>query len=313
MANIASTEETAAPAGLYPIRTVSSLTGVNSVTLRAWERRYNLIRPQRTAKGHRLYTQQDVERIQRVITLINQGISISQVKPLLDGMSPVPAPRPLSGQSDVWERYRTRMQDAIEHFDEQALDAAYNDALSLYPADLVIRRLATPVLQHLGEHWKERPAGVAEEHFFSVYLRNKLGARILHLNAQETGPLLLTSCLPGEYHEFGMLFFALAAVSHGYRLVLFGANLPLEQIPAAIKQRRCNAVVLSGSARPAHGLLEEQLPRLVKHIDIPVFVGGGITARHAEAIERTGAIVIGQEFQAALACIAERLGRNRRR
>jgi DNA-binding transcriptional MerR regulator/methylmalonyl-CoA mutase cobalamin-binding subunit len=299
--------------GLYPIRTLSSLTGVNSVTLRAWERRYNLIRPQRTAKGHRLYTQRDVERIQRVLAYINQGIAISQVKPLLDGTAAVPAPLPQAGQSDEWERYRTRMQNAIQRFDEQALDAAYNDALSLYPADLVIRRLATPVLRELGERWKERPAGVAEEHFFSVYLRNKLGARLLHLNAQEHGPRLLMSCLPGEQHEIGMLFFALAAVSHGYRLVLFGANLPLEQIPPALEQRPCDAVVLSGSARPAHGLFDELLPALVKHIDVPVFVGGGITARHAEAIDRTGAIAVGQEFQAALARIAERLDTRKRR
>ena len=299
--------------GLYPIRTLSSLTGVNSVTLRAWERRYNLIRPQRTAKGHRLYTQRDVERIRRVLAYINQGIAISQVKPLLDGTATVPAALPQAGQSDEWERYRTRMQNAIDRFDEQALDAAYNDALSLYPADLVIRRLATPVLRELGEHWKERPAGVAEEHFFSVYLRNKLGARLLHLNAQEHGPRLLMSCLPGEHHEIGMLFFALAAVSHGYRLVLFGANLPLEQIPPALEQRPCDAVVLSGSARPAHGLFDELLPALVNRIDIPVFVGGGITVRHTEAIERTGAIAIGQEFQAALAHIAERLDTRKRR
>jgi DNA-binding transcriptional MerR regulator/methylmalonyl-CoA mutase cobalamin-binding subunit len=298
---------------LYPIRTLSSLTGVNSVTLRAWERRYNLIRPQRTAKGHRLYTQRDVERIQRVLAYIEQGIAISQVKALLDGTSPAPAPLPQAGQADEWQRYHARMQNAIERFDEQALDAAYNDALSLYPADLVIRRLATPVLRALGERWKERPAGVAEEHFFSVYLRNKLGARLLHLNAQEHGPRLLMSCLPGEQHEIGMLFFALAAVSHGYRLVLFGANLPLNQIPPALEQRPCDAVVLSGSARPPHGLFDELLPALVNRIDIPVFVGGGITVRHTEAIERTGAIAIGQEFQAALAHIAERLDTRKRR
>ncbi|MGB5177623.1 MAG: MerR family transcriptional regulator, partial [Gammaproteobacteria bacterium] len=72
--------------GLLPIRTVSILTGVNSVTLRAWERRYGLIIPQRTPKGHRLYTNQDVERINRIVELLNQGISVGHVKPLLDQM-----------------------------------------------------------------------------------------------------------------------------------------------------------------------------------------------------------------------------------
>jgi DNA-binding transcriptional MerR regulator/methylmalonyl-CoA mutase cobalamin-binding subunit len=306
-------ENTTEPAGFYPIRTVSSLTGVNAVTLRAWERRYNLIRPQRTAKGHRLYTQEDVDRIQRVVALLNQGISIGQVKPLVDEAVPAPARLVQTGQTDEWQRYRTRMLNAIERFDEAAVDAAYNDALSLYPVELVIRNLATPLLQHLGKHWKERRTGVAEEHFFSVYLRNKIGARIHHLNARGTGPQLLISCLPGEYHEVGMLFFALAAVSHGYRVVVFGANLPLEQIPAVLEQRRCDAVVLSGSARPARGLLDEQLPALIENVDIPVFVGGSISARHGDAIDATGAISIGQEFQSALAWIGEELGTGRRR
>ncbi len=293
--------------GFYPIRTVSSLTGINAVTLRAWERRYKLIQPQRTPKGHRLYTREDVARIQRVLALLRQGISIGQVKPLLDTAIPNTEDLASQDREDEWQRYQTRMLRAISRFDEAALDAAYNDALSLYPVDLVLRNLATPLLQHLGKQWKEHPAGIAEEHFFSVYLRNKIGARIHHLNARETGPLLLISCFPGEYHEVGMLFFALAAVSHGYRVLLFGANLPLEQIPAVLEKRRCDAIVLSGSARPAKGLLDEPLNSLVAQVNIPVFVGGAISNRHDEAISAAGAINIGMQFQAALETIASEL------
>ena len=103
------------------------------------------------------------------------------------------------------------MLDAISHFDENRLDNIYNDALSLYPVDLVSSRLITPLLHALGKHWKESDSGIAEEHFFSVYLRNKLGSRIQHMNQRANGPLLLIACLPGEQHETGMLLFSLAA------------------------------------------------------------------------------------------------------
>lgn len=285
--------------GLFPIRTVSSLTGVNPVTLRAWERRYNLIRPQRTPKGHRLYTRQDVERIQRVVELLDQGISIGQVRPLLE-REVEPAATGSESAPDVWQQYLERMSKAIERFDELALDATYNDALSLYPVDLVNSRLTTPLLRILGKRWKEEAAGVAEEHFFSVYLRNKLGTRIHHLNARNVGPRLLVACLPGEYHEVGMLFFALAAVNHGYRVLVLGANLPLDQVPGVLKQRSCDAVVLSGSARPARTLLNEQLPDLCRALSVPVFVGGAVTERHTEAIEAAGALSLGREIPPAL-------------
>lgn len=286
--------------GLYPIRTVSSLTGVQAVTLRAWERRYNLIRPRRTPKGHRLYSRQDIERIKRVVELLDRGLAISQIAPLLDPAQQA-APPDREVREDIWDRYRRRLLDAIESLDEPALDAAYHDALSLYPADLVNARLTTPLLVQLGERWKQRPTGIAEEHFFSVYLRNKIGARIHHLNARSRGPRLLLACLPGEYHEIGLLLFAMSAVGHGYRVLILGANLPLEQIPPALAARPCDAVVLSTSSRlTKKGLYTEELPALLARIDIPVLVGGSQSEPSRREIEAAGAMVAGDHHLAAL-------------
>lgn len=295
----------AAEEAVYPIRTISNLTGVNAVTLRAWERRYGLIRPKRTPKGHRLYTERDLERIRQVLELLDQGVAISQAGQLLDQPArPRATTADETGHPDVWQQYQSRMLSALEHFDEAALDGAYNDALSLYPVELVNTRLIAPLLRLLGQRWKTTPGGVAEEHFFSVYLRNKLGARIHHLNARRKGQLLLVACLPGEQHEVGMLMFALAAVSHGYQVLVLGANLPLDQIPVVLERRRCDAVVLSGSARPARGLFAEQLEALVRTASVPVFVGGAVAERHQDEIEAAGAIALGQAVQPALQRIA---------
>ena len=297
----------AASTGHYPIRTVANLTGVNPVTLRAWERRYQLITPQRTAKGHRLYSQVDIERIRRVLALLDQGIAISQVSSLLDQEPNRLVAMPAGESVDVWEQYQERMLTAIRRFDEAALESIYNDALSLYPVDLVNTRLTTPLLRRFGDHWKEQSSVIAEEHFFSVYLRNKLGSRIHHLNQRNNGRQLLLACLPGELHEIGMLFFALAAVNRGYRVLVLGANMPLEHLPEVIRRRPCEAIVLSGSARPPRNLLKEALPALVKHAGVPVFVGGGISERYAETVEAAGALCVGKDIQPALQQIGETL------
>ena len=70
--------------GWLPIREVARQTGVNAVTLRAWERRYGLIVPQRTPKGHRLFSAEHVQRIHTILTWLNRGVPVSQVKQLLD-------------------------------------------------------------------------------------------------------------------------------------------------------------------------------------------------------------------------------------
>jgi DNA-binding transcriptional MerR regulator len=291
------------PEGLLPIRTVSTLTGVNAVTLRAWERRYNLITPQRTPKGHRLYTGQDVERINQIVELLNQGISVSHVKPLLDQMpGEVPASS-ATDNADIWKNYQDKMLSAIEQFDEPVLDNTYNDALSLYPIDIVNQRLTTPLLRLLGERWKKREMGIVEEHFFSVYLRNKLGTRIHHMNQRGKGPLLLLACLPGELHEMGLLFFALAAVNVGYRVLTLGANTPLQLIPAVLDKQPCVGVILSGASKPARVVIDTDLPDLVSRVKPPVFVGGKTSVSHQQKLEKTGAVCLGENIAAGLQLI----------
>jgi DNA-binding transcriptional MerR regulator len=292
------------PTGSFlPIRTVANLTGINPVTLRAWERRYNLITPRRTPKGHRLYTEEDVELMKQVLDLLDQGISISQVKPLLEQTSTRQHETALAGAGDTWKDYQQKMLHAVEKFDEPMLDSTYNDALSLYPVDVVNQRLVSPLLRIVGERWKERETGIVEEHFFSVYLRNKLGARIHHLNQRSSGSLLVLACLPGEYHEIGLLLFALSAVNFGYRVLILGSNTPLEQLPTVLQQQSCAGIVLSGSARPSRGLLESELSELVKNSDVPVFIGGKTAAKHQKKIEAAGAISLGETISAGLKSI----------
>jgi len=293
--------------GLLPIRTVSNLTGVNAVTLRAWERRYNLITPQRTPKGHRLYTHKDVERINRVVDLLNQGISVSHVKPLLDQMPGEVLAPATRDEGDTWKSHQVQMLKAIEKFDEPALDSTYNDALSLYPVDIVNQRLTTPLLRLLGERWNLREAGIVEEHFFTMYLRNKLGTRLHHTNQQGSGPMLLLACLPGELHELGLLFFALSAVSNGYRVLILGANTPLQQIPIVLETRPCAGIILSGSAKPARGVISSDLPELAGKVAVPVFAGGSISVTHQEKLAASGIVCLGENISAGMQQVKETL------
>ena len=300
-------ENSIAAEGLLPIRTVAGLTGVNPVTLRAWERRYNLVTPHRTPKGHRLYSSENVEQIRQILELLEQGISIGQVKPLLDRPRAAAAAGPLVVRDEVWRNYQQIMLRAIETFDEYALDQAYNDVLSLYPVDIVSQRLTAALLRILGEHWKDSATGIAQEHFFSVYLRNKLGARIHHVNRLSTGPLLLLACLPGELHELGLLFFSLAGSDFGFRVLLLGANTPLEQLPGVLEKRLCAGIVLSCTTRPARGVLGRHLPELVDRAGVPVFVGGPCANRYREQIESAGAICLDEAIANGLRLINKTL------
>ncbi len=283
--------------GLYPIRTVSTLTGVNSVTLRAWERRYALIQPRRTAKGHRLYTQQDIDRINSILQLLDRGIPISQVKHRLTGNARTGA---AAQEAGPWEQFQQRMLNAVVRFDESALSEIYNEALSIYPIDRVTQRLIIPLLRTLGERWASTEGSVAEEHLFGSFLRNKLGARFHHQGRRNHGPRLVAACLPGEHHEVGLLLFCLAALEHDYQIVLLGADLPLEELPTVVQRTAASAIVLSGSMTVLPTALQEGLTRLMQQIDVPVLIGGETSIAHHDAIVRAGAVPVGNDIAHAL-------------
>mgnify|MGYP001191474685 CR=1 FL=1 len=276
----------ATAAANLPIRTISSLTGVNAVTLRAWERRYGLVRPARTPKGHRLYSQQHVERIRRVLALMERGVPIGRVRDLIDAEA---APEP-SAAGSHWQDSLQRMSTAIANFDEAELDHIYDESLGIYPVEQVTRGLLLPLLVHLGERWRDLAGGIAEEHFFSMYLRSKLGARLQHRMRYAAGPRVLASCVPGEQHEIGLLLFALQAHAAGLRTVLLGADTPLDEVVIARKRSAARAVVLSSSLQPADGFLTGELPRLVREAGCPVFIGGDAAQSRRREIAAAGAI-----------------------
>jgi len=290
----------------YPIRTVSEITGVNSVTLRAWERRYGLIKPMRTPKGHRLYNKQDIELIQEILDRLSQGMSISQIaRDILDKAS-----MDEGEYTDVWGQYCQHMIEAVSRFDEHALEAVYNDAMSLYPVDVVTTRLIMPLLEELGKRWQKKSGSIAEEHFFSVYLRNKLGARFHHQNLRNSGPKLIMACLPGEHHEFGILLFALTAHSKGYQVILLGADLPATELIQVAQRTDSQGIVLAGSASLNCDSISEDINVLTSTLSIPVFIGGDVSYTCRDDIAKASAFPLGHDLAGSLYTIANRLNRS---
>ena len=302
-------QEQAGPDGgekLYTIGTVSQLTGVGAITLRAWERRYALIHPVRKDSGHRLYTRKNIDQINRITALTGQGVRISQIRPeMLETESR--AEEAGGAADDHWALYLQDMVSAIIGFDEVRLEEIYNEALSLHPMGLVTRRLLKPLLVELGVRWESAAGSVAEEHFFAFYLRNKLGARFHHRAHGGKGPRLLLAGLPGEHHEIALLLFALAANESGFRLLPLGANMPMEDLPFVAERAHCRAIVLSGAIQPDEDVLARALPDLVAKSKVPVYVGGLASVLACDAINKTGAEALGQDMDLGLRRLAERL------
>jgi len=288
----------------FPIRTVATLTGVKAITLRAWERRYGLIRPGRTRKGHRLYSHGDIEKIRRILTLLDRGIQISRVSEALtlqtDGEN--------TPNRSPWGVHLERMAAAVSRFDEEELDAIYDEVLAVHSIEQVTGELLLPALARLGERWNGHKGGIAEEHFLAAYLRSKLGARLQRPWRYARGPRLLVACAPQEFHEIGLLLFALEARAAGFRIILLGADNPLSELAAAHGQANSDALVISSSVGAVPWLYGGELTALVRQVAAPVFVGGATAVTHRRAVMQAGAVPLGTDVRDGLGIIVASLG-----
>ncbi|ART63636.1 MerR family transcriptional regulator [Kushneria marisflavi] len=282
------TEKVASAVGgpLYPIREVSRLTGVNSVTLRAWERRYGLIQPRRTPKGHRLYAREDIERVERILQWLNRGVPVSQVGELLDQASTETSAQEDGGQAPTsdefapdhdWQGQRQEVIDAVSEFDTNRLENLFTRSMGLYPVNTAIARLWQPVVEHLEKTWAEHSTPMAQRCFLESFLRTRLGLRLYHGNHENTEPRILMSYLPGGCSALWQLLFAFTASSAGFYITLFDGSVPLSELIEAARCKNARTIVLSGAMEADINGLRQQLSEASYQGILPIRVAGSIT------------------------------------
>ncbi|MEN5091940.1 MerR family transcriptional regulator [Pseudomonas protegens] len=257
--------------GWLPIREVARQTGVNAVTLRAWERRYGLIVPLRTPKGHRLYSQDQVQEILTILTWLNRGVAVSQVKHLLDSAPSISTP----AEND-WQRLRQTLSLAISQLAERKVDDTFNQAMALYPPRTLCEHLLMPLLAELEQHWQGQFGSQMEQVFFYSWLRSKLGARIYHNNRQLQGPPLLLVNQSDLALEPHLWLTAWLASSADCPVEVFDWPLPGAELSLAIERLQARGLLLYSSK----ALNPALLPRLLNGIACKKIIAGPAVCIH---------------------------------
>jgi len=261
--------------GWLPIREVARQTGVNAVTLRAWERRYGLIKPQRTAKGHRLYDQSHVKRINHILTWLNRGVAVGQVSQLLENREPE-----MVTEDNVWSEQRLQLQQAMLQLNEAQLDAVFNRMLALYPATTLLERLLMPLLETFTQHWQGQFGSHIEQVFFHSWLHSKLRSRIYHNNRQQHGQRLLMVNLCTQPMDPGLWLSAWLASSNQMLIDVFEWPVPLNELGLALDSMQPAALLLYASQSLDSSCLQRDLPRLASSSGLPILLIGPAASIH---------------------------------
>jgi DNA-binding transcriptional MerR regulator/methylmalonyl-CoA mutase cobalamin-binding subunit len=305
---------------LFNTKAVVRQTGVPAPTLRAWERRYGVLSPQRGGNDYRLYSERDMVIVTWLRERVESGMSISQAIALLRSMVPAPPRRvPAAHPATPSSAERGAMAPAgasaaagegsplslvalrqvllgqLLQLAERGAMHTISEALAIYPVEEVCDALFTPVLRELGRLWAEGHIGVAEEHFGTAVIRAQLEGLFRCAPAVDGGPYLLVGCAPGNLHELGPLMLALFLRRLGVRVAYLGQSLEPASVAALATANQAACVVLS-AALPEHA---EAVAEVIRQLEAAtgcvtkVCFGGWAFERDPVLAERTPGFFLG--------------------
>ncbi|MEI6043943.1 MAG: MerR family transcriptional regulator [Chloroflexota bacterium] len=278
---------------VYSIKAVAHMAGITEPTLRAWEKRYNILAPQRTESGHRRYTKRDIYRIIWLKHRLEEGMSISQASTLLLTQSETnlldslplelkttPKGRKTNGrrspnaaieatQNNEVRSLAVLIQELLKSFldfDELRADQLIAEAIGLYSPEAVCIDIIQPVLIEIGQLWMLNETTVATEHFASNICRTRLNSMLDSLPIVKDGPLLLTACGPYEFHEIGIIITTLFLRRHGRRVIHLGQNVPAVDLEKDLRRLKPTLVIFSAARTESALMLNQEIKPTIEQV-----------------------------------------------
>lgn len=292
---------------LFNIGAVARMTTIAETTLRVWERRYNFPQVARTSGGHRLYSQQEVIRLQWVKARLDEGMQISQAIRALQQLEQNEPLRPheqhhieplndLTGGQHL-ASYRQRLFDALIDHDLNQSNQLLLDMFMIYPLEILLIDVIVPILYEIGEAWGRGEINIATEHFASHHLRSHM---LIWLRTTpptyDVDPVIL-ACAPGELHEGSLLVLAILLRRLRWPVLYLGQSMPISELTKFINEFETPIIVFSASSRETALTLKDWpnvLPKRNKHKHYVIGYGGQGFNEHPELIDRIEGIFLGE-------------------
>jgi methanogenic corrinoid protein MtbC1 len=304
------------------LKAVVRQTGIKPDTLRAWERRYGLPQPLRSAGHQRLYTPRDVRVIEWLLARQAEGLTIQRAVDLWHqiegsghdplGSPPAAAARPdgadwLSAEGRSLPRLCGDWVSACLAFDEQAASQVLTDAFSLYSPESVCVEVLQGGVARIGQGWYEGTISIQQEHFGTALAMRRLEA-LIQASPPPTRPgRIVAGCPPEEEHTLGLLLLTFLLRRRGWDVVYLGANVPAEQLEATLAIARPSLVILAAQRlQTAAGLA--QMARQVAASGLPLAYGGRIFSLLPALRQRVPGHFLGDRLDEAPGVVAALMG-----
>lgn len=290
----------------HGIKTVATQTGLTQFTIRAWEKRYDVVTPLRTETNRRLYSDADILQLtllrlateaghnigriaklptEELLELIGTGGKIAQLPGIAKEVVP---------QETSLRFYIASCLAAVKQFEAQALESTLFAASVAFSQPVFLEKVIAPLMQEIGEQWKVGTLRIAHEHLTTAVVRTLLGSIRQGSDISASMPNLVVATPRGQLHEIGALIAATTAASQGWQVTYLGPNLPAEEIVACAVQNGARAIGLSIIYPIDDPHLTNELQKLRRGLQehVTLFVGGNGAIAYDPVLSAIGAVRI---------------------
>lgn len=232
----------------YTIESVSKMTSIPAASLRNWEKRYGFPKPERTEGGHRYYSSKDVEFLQQVMIWIEEGMPLHQVAERYDSFCILDSRARANGRPDLVDdvHYRTELvYKSLLNLDTNGVQQHYQILVAKLAPEQLFDRVFEVILRRLGEEWAQGKVSIAQEHFASAFVRNKLSSFLAIDFPSTQKQKIIAATLSEERHEGGLMLVSAHLKFRGYPVYYFGADLPIEDLQKVCAELKPQVVALS--------------------------------------------------------------------
>jgi DNA-binding transcriptional MerR regulator len=299
----------------YTIKTLCAQTGVLAVTVRAWERRYGLLSPQRAENRYRLYSERDIATLMWVKERADHGISISSAVREFQSLvtSGKPVETKISMASAAPQRktntppaeYAKRLYQALIAHDDASANQIWIEFSDSFTLSDIWESILVPVLVEIGEAWYTHKIRITTEHIASAFIRGKLHALFHHLPNHRSRHFILIGCAPDEQHEISSLMLAILMRDRGHHVEYLGPDIPLDDLVDYARHERPRMIILTAMSEES-ALEMTRMPALLASLKpVPLFIfGGRAFIQQPKLIEKIKGIYAGDRLNDAVS-IAE--------
>jgi DNA-binding transcriptional MerR regulator/methylmalonyl-CoA mutase cobalamin-binding subunit len=286
-------------AALHPIQVVVARTGLTAHVIRIWEKRYGAVTPERTETNRRLYSDEQIERLNLLRRLAETGHGIGfvaklptdRLNKLAEETAAVPAHALRKDEAVGEAAALERALRAIRALDAGALQQVLTEAEVALGGQGVLQRFISPLAQALGQQWRVGDITAAHEHFATAVIRTFLSHAARPFAAVRDAPVLVVATPAGQLHELGALLVAASAANLGWQVIYLGACLGAAEIAGAAKQHQAHAVALSIVYPEDDGNLPAELAHLRELLPHTTIIAGGrAMPAYGETLSRIAAI-----------------------